>query len=98
MLFAGLQTRRLPIIMIVLLGAWISYQTTEYLVGHLSELPAPVGSTSQNLGKNVSGRVAGSAEHTFIVKLRIVATARSGCWPDRAPPAAGRAGRVDLAF
>lgn len=97
-LFAGLRTRRLPIIMVVLLTAWISYQTTTYLTGHIDELSGSVGSTSQNLSKNVTGRVAGSSEHAFIVQVRIAGTAL--IWLLAMAGAARRLGarRIDIAF
>lgn len=75
-LLAGLETRRLPIIMAVILAAWISYMTTQYLIGHFGTVVAgPVGAVGENVNQNVAARVAGSAEHQAIVHGRIVATA-----------------------
>ena len=74
-LFAGLRTRNLPVIMGVLLAAWISYPATPYLIGHVEELAGSVGSTSENLTANVSERIGGSPGHAFIVNLRIAGTA-----------------------
>jgi len=70
-LFSGLRTRNLPVIMTVLVAAWISYPATPYLIGHVEELAGNVGSTSQNLTANVSERLGGSPGHAFIVNLRI---------------------------
>lgn len=71
----GLETRRLPILMLVILAAWISYQTTPYLSGHLEHVAEPVGKTGANLTQNVAGRVEGSSEHLFIVSIRLFGTA-----------------------
>jgi len=73
-LFAGLEIRRLPVIMIVLLAAWISYMTITYLTGHIATLTGPVGSVTTNLNDNVSGRVLGSSQHELIVHIRLVGT------------------------
>jgi hypothetical protein len=77
-LFAGLQIRRLPMIMVVILAAWISYMTTQYLIGHIGTLAGPVGSVGENLNQNVSGRIKGSADHQLIVNGRLAVTA--GIW------------------
>lgn len=64
--------RGLPTIAAVLILAWISYMTVTYLAGNIEELRAQLGELRGTLGKNVTGRVAGSADHTFIVIMRIV--------------------------
>jgi len=74
-LFAGLRTRNLPVIMVVLLAAWISYPATPYLIGHVEELAGSVGSASGNLTANVSERLGGSPGHEFIINVRLVGTA-----------------------
>ena len=73
-LFARLETRFLPPVMIVLLGAWIAYMTTAYLVGHSSALTGSFGQVSGNLEHGVSRRVSGSHGHELIVKIRVFAT------------------------
>jgi hypothetical protein len=97
-LFAGLETKRLPVIMVVLLAAWISYQTTSYLIGHLQDVAGPVGATSRNLTKNVSGRVSGSAQHEFIVHVRIAASVAIWLLAALGSLRRFRARRVDLAL
>ena len=75
-LFAGLEFRVLPVIMVVLLGAWLSYMTTAYLAGNFDTVvAAPVGSTSENLNQNVTARISGSGEHEFIVRIRLLSSA-----------------------
>lgn len=72
---ARLQIRSLPVIMTVLLAAWISYMTTAYLVGNSSVLTGPLGQVSGNLSQSVTSRLGGSPEHQFIVNIRLVGTA-----------------------
>ena len=73
--FAGLQFRPLPVIMVVLLGAWLSYMTTAYLAGNYDAVAGPVGSASKNLSQNVTARLGGSPEHEFIVNVRLLSAA-----------------------
>ncbi|MDP8909021.1 MAG: hypothetical protein M3N47_07860 [Chloroflexota bacterium] len=70
-LLAGLETRRLPVLMAIIVGAWISYQTTTFLTGHLGWISTPLASPGQNLTQNVSARVTGSSDHTLIVQIRM---------------------------
>lgn len=95
-LFARLETHRLPLIMAVLLAAWISYMTTDFLAGHISLLTGPIGHVGQNLNQSVTARVTGSHQHELIVSVREFATI--GIW---LVAVAGfsrrvRAGRVDI--
>ena len=72
--FANLETRLLPVIMGVLLAAWIAYMTTSFLSGHFHQVFGSLGHIGQNLNTSVSGRVAGSSGHQFIARIRIAAT------------------------
>jgi hypothetical protein len=76
--FAGLQTRRLPVIMAVGLAAWISYMTTVWLAGHFATITGPLGSVGENVTQNIGGRLGGSAGHELVVRVRLLATA--GIW------------------
>jgi hypothetical protein len=73
-LFARLETRLLPVIMIVLLAAWIAYMTTAYLAGHASDLTGSFGQISENLNTGVSRRVSGSHGHELVVNVRLFST------------------------
>jgi hypothetical protein len=73
-LFARTETRGLPVIMVVLLAAWLSFMTTGYLAGNLSTIAGAVGSVSKNVGTGVAGRLGGSVQHEFIVNIRLLAT------------------------
>jgi hypothetical protein len=71
-LFAALNLRGLPLIMGVLLAAWIGYMTTTYLAGHIETVAGPFGSLGKNLDQNVGNRVGGSPDHELIARIRIV--------------------------
>lgn len=72
--FARLETRSFPVIMAVLLAAWVTYVASDYLAGNAGALTGSVGAVSQNVGQSVGSRFAGSREHELIVDLRVVAT------------------------
>jgi hypothetical protein len=73
--FAALEVRMLPVVMLVIFVAWFSYMTTTYLAGHFGDLTQSLGSFGQNVNESVSERVAGSAEHQFVVQVRLYMTA-----------------------
>lgn len=65
----------LPILMTVLTVAWLIFMAHPFLVGHLSMVIGGFGNIGGTFSSNVTNRVAqGSAEHAFIVKLRIIMT------------------------
>jgi hypothetical protein len=68
---AGLRTRRLPILMFIMLASWVSYMTTRYLAGHASVVLKPVGDVSSNLSQSVGSRYGGSELHRFVVHFRV---------------------------
>jgi hypothetical protein len=73
--FAGLSTRGLPVLMLVLTAVWISYGAKTYLDGHANVLLDPLGAFGENLHANVGARLAGSPEHVVIVRERLAFTA-----------------------
>jgi hypothetical protein len=76
--FARLETRGLPLLMILLLASWISYMTTAYLAGHFEVVAGPVTSAGENLNQNITARIGGSSEHEFIVHIRLASSL--GIW------------------
>src|SRR5439155_3107146 len=56
---------------VVAIGAWISFMTTAYLVGHLNALTGHVGSVEQNVSANVGNRLGGSRGHFLVVATRL---------------------------
>jgi hypothetical protein len=69
--FAGLETRILPVVMVILLAAWISFMTTKYLAGNIGQLFNSLGGLGSSVNAT-TGRVVGSPEHEFVVDVRIV--------------------------
>jgi hypothetical protein len=70
-----LRVRSLPILMAVVAGVWISFMTVGYLTGHFQEVVGRVGQLQESANQNVSGRIKGSPEHIFVVRLRLLLTA-----------------------
>jgi hypothetical protein len=68
---AGLETRMLPLMMAIILAAWISFMTTKYLAGNIGQLFDSLGALGSSV-KQTTGRVVGSPQHEFVVDARIV--------------------------
>jgi hypothetical protein len=68
------RVRGLPALMFLLLGAWLSYMTVDYLSGHFDQVTGQVGALQQTVNSSVNNRVSGSATHQFVVRLRIAVT------------------------
>lgn len=64
----------LPLIMLVLLGAWLSYMTVHYLSGHLGALIARIGSVDSTVAANLTDRFKGSPLHVAVLGVRAVMT------------------------
>jgi O-antigen/teichoic acid export membrane protein len=60
----------LPLLMIVMAAAWISLMTQAYLAGHMGQAFGGFHLFS-SFSQNVTSRVAGSPQHTFIARIRI---------------------------
>jgi hypothetical protein len=69
------KARSLAVLMVVVAGAWISYLTVGYLTGHFQDVIGRVGQIQESANQNVSHRITGSADHIFIVHLRLYMTA-----------------------
>jgi hypothetical protein len=63
----------LPMLLIVILMAWISFMTQTYWTGHLAELVSDLGDVGETVSSSVVERASeGSAEHQFVVYARIL--------------------------
>ncbi|MGH2365218.1 MAG: hypothetical protein ACRDHX_11300, partial [Chloroflexota bacterium] len=69
-----LRPRQLPVLFGVMTVAWISFMTTTYLQGNLSVFTSGLLNLGANLSQNVGQRLAGSADHIFVVRVRVVMT------------------------
>ena len=65
------RNRLLPLLMIVFVGAWVSFMATAYFGGHLEAVTGQVGQVNTAVGANVGGRLRGNPEHLLIVYLRL---------------------------
>jgi hypothetical protein len=70
--------RGLPILVGVLLGAWLSYMTLAYLAGHINALLSEALKAEAVASAAVGDRLRGNPGHIFIVYERIVLSA--GFW------------------
>lgn len=66
--------RTLPILMVIIVGTWISFMTVAFLSGHLNMITEGLGKVSSNVGQSVTKRLQGSPEHVFVVRMRVVMT------------------------
>jgi len=73
--FNKCSARSLPVFMVVVLVTWLSFMTVPYLSGHLGGLTKSVGSLHGAVQANLTGRLHGSPQHTFIVRIRLFMTA-----------------------
>ncbi|MGH4024692.1 MAG: hypothetical protein ACRDRV_08920, partial [Pseudonocardiaceae bacterium] len=65
----------LPVLLVVILAAWISYLSVGYWSGHLADLLSGVGDLTGNVAASVGDRaVAGNVEHQHVVSVRIALT------------------------
>ena len=67
-----LSLRGLPILMAVMIAAWVSYMTVTFLSGHLAGLLSDVGQTDAVAEASVGRRLRGSEGHLAIVYFRLV--------------------------
>lgn len=73
--FNKCSARSLPVFMVVVLVTWLSFMTVPYLSGHLGDLTKNIGSLHGAVTANLTGRLHGSPQHTFIVRIRLFMTA-----------------------
>ncbi len=64
----------MPLLMAVMLVAWLVVMTRTYLAGHMGQAFGGFLDISAIFSANVSSRVAGDPLHTFIARLRIIMT------------------------
>jgi hypothetical protein len=66
--------RTAPILMLVMIVAWLSYAAVPYLRSNFVQLADGVGAVGNNVGASVGERLAGSPGHVLIVHLRLYTT------------------------
>jgi hypothetical protein len=94
-LVGRLPSRGLPVVMVVMAAAWVTFGAVPFLQGHFATVAGPLGSVGSNVNENLGSRFAGNQGHLFVVWIRsglsvaIGALAvygalrlrRSGAWP-----------------
>lgn len=61
-----------PVALGVATAAWLLFFASSYLTGHVEMVLGGVGDVSGSAAANVTGRITGSAQHQFVVALRLV--------------------------
>ena len=69
---------RLPILMGVMIAAWIAFVAVAFLIGHFQNVAGYVGTLSDSVAANLTGRLQGSPEHLSVVYVRLAFAA--GVW------------------
>ncbi|MGH3026972.1 MAG: hypothetical protein ACRDMW_00300, partial [Gaiellaceae bacterium] len=70
--FNRCQARGLPLLTAVLIGTWMTFMAAAYLAGNLGDLLSQIGQLGTTVEANVGARVGGSAEHLFVVYMRLL--------------------------
>ena len=63
--------RGMPILMTVLVAAWIRFFAIAYFAGHVEAVTQHVGQVGATVSANVTGRLQGSAGHMLVVYMRL---------------------------
>jgi hypothetical protein len=66
--------RSLPLLIAVLVLAWLSFAATDFWVGHFRDVAGSVGDVGGNVTANVGNRIQGSEVHRLVLTLRLVLT------------------------
>jgi hypothetical protein len=67
--------RGLPLLALVVTGAWIGFMATAYTKGHLNALTSQIGQLEPTLKSNVGARISGSVLHQDVARERLLFTA-----------------------
>jgi hypothetical protein len=73
-LFRRSTLRGLPLLLGVVMLAFLSYATVPFWSGHLKDIFGGVGKVGSSVGANVGDRVQGNADHQFVVQVRMLVT------------------------
>ncbi|MCH6471076.1 hypothetical protein [Sinomonas terrae] len=75
LLTGRLRLKMLTLLAIVVPIVWLAVIAAPYTVGHIDSLIGSLGELGQTTSKAVTGRIAGSDEHLFVVNTRLAETA-----------------------
>ncbi|MCW2951223.1 MAG: hypothetical protein JWQ48_393 [Conexibacter sp.] len=74
-LVGACRLRTLPLLLAVIVVAFVSYLAVSYWAGHLADVLGGIGKLGSTFSSNVGNRVSGSPAHEWVSRLRIVMTA-----------------------
>ena len=69
-----LPQRGLPVLMAVLIGAWLLFVATVFVKGHIGALVGSIGQVGDLVEANVGDRLQGSPGHLLILRTRLLIT------------------------
>ena len=72
------KARGLPLVVLVMITAWVSYLSVGFLAGHFGSVAGSVGKVDQNVASNLGGRLHGNYDHLVVVMTRVALTL--GLW------------------
>jgi hypothetical protein len=72
--FRRVEAWELLLFMGVVTAAWLTFMTTGFLEGHKGMVTGQIGQVGAIVSANVTNRLQGSAEHLFVVRMRLVMT------------------------
>jgi len=93
-----LTARGLPLLMLALATAWLSYMAVSFLNGHFANVIAPVGSVNENVSANLTDRFAGGSAHLVVAYVRAGLSALVLSLAVAGGIRRARAGRADFTF
>lgn len=70
--------RGLPLVIVLIIGAWMSYMAIAYLAGHEGKLLGNVGALGSIVNQSVAGRVQGASGHQLVTTAQLVLA--GGLW------------------
>jgi hypothetical protein len=73
-LFNRSSLRFMPVLLLVLIGLWLSYMAESYLSGHFTAVTGHVGSVGSTVNSNLTDRLAGSRDHVIVVYTGLLLT------------------------
>lgn len=88
----------LPMLAALIVAAWLSYMTVDFLSGHLGKLLSDVGQADAIATASVTRRVDGSPGHIAVVQFRLVFTAALWSFAFAGMVVRRRAGVADVAL
>jgi hypothetical protein len=59
----------------IMVATWVAFATVPFLLGHFEGVASGFGQLNQNVDAGLSDRVAGSQQHIFVVRMRLVMSA-----------------------